>query len=117
MRELLVNGDLRFELDIHADFEARLAADVGVLRSVGLMDYSLMLWALKPEKRSEEELDLEIQEVLHHNLLLLREPGVQVTNLVQIIAGICQTRREEPVGDPRDGDGCGDAVDRCERDA
>jgi len=61
MRNLLVDGDLRFDLDDPCDFRARLSADVATLRSVGLMDYSLMVWALKPEKKSEQELEVDMK--------------------------------------------------------
>jgi len=62
MRSLLSSAELRFELDDPDDFQMRLAADVATLRSVGLMDYSLLVWALKPEEQSEQELRGEIKE-------------------------------------------------------
>lgn len=56
IREMRLQGRLRFELEDADKFLETLAEDVAMLREARLMDYSLMVWALKPKHKVEDEL-------------------------------------------------------------
>jgi len=60
MRHMLIEKQLNFKLDNPEAFSRKLSADVSMLMEAGLMDYSLMLWALRPAHESEEQLNQKV---------------------------------------------------------
>ena len=52
LREMIRSSKIEFNLTSKAQFSEKLVADCSMLEELGLMDYSLLLFVLKPEVHS-----------------------------------------------------------------
>ena len=56
LRRMLASGEIQFSLTNPKSFEQKIGGDVAMLQELGLMDYSLLVFVLKPEELSLNEL-------------------------------------------------------------
>ena len=104
LRNYLREGRVQFELADPASFKQKLRDDCEMLSEVGLMDYSLMLWAIKTESVAVEETKLKIEDwasVMQHTTKYIQTMEEELkgeeklaTQIVQVIEELKRSEHE-----------------------